>query len=98
MPLVYGSHTLVGKRLMLLQLEGPRSEFAAPCMTGGRHHPNSDEKVAPTVQVTDQPPRPVTPAPAAIYPDCDCGQEATPGHVCRPPQPQPEPSAAGGVA
>lgn len=45
------------------------------------------------MQVTDQPPRPVTPAPTALYPECDCGQEATTGHVCRPPQPVPSPKA-----
>lgn len=35
--------------------------------------------------------RPI-PAPAGIYDSCDCGQEATPGHVCpRSPLPAPQP-------
>jgi hypothetical protein len=46
--------------------------------------------------------RPI-PAPVGIYDSCDCGQEATPGHVCPrsplpAPEPQPEPGDAGGVA
>lgn len=53
------------------------------------------------MQVTDQPPRPVTPAPAALYPECDCGRDGGPNHVCphRPdPQPEPEPTPDAGRA